>query len=263
VSELSTSVSHVREARTYSCISFFLLFCCWAKSLWLIWCFECLECFSMLVWFGMSGCRRKQWRDLIISPKRACLAQARWAETCPDIFTRGVARRPTQFWASERLAQARRVSPKRERAEVTVMCVNSHLGEGSSPERGPLAWAKSWARVLLVWRFPYPWMYGLHLIWLFYDDMRERNMHVWKGVWVMNDELEWLLACDEHEMVGYESNMIMRWIEILHTWTEYEELEWVWPGTWKELAIKVGILYIYMYEKCYLAVWICLVWVNA
>jgi len=47
------------------------------------------------------------------------------------------------------------------------------------------------------------------------------------------------LACDEHGMIGYESGMIMRWIEILHTWMEYEELEWVWPGTWKELAIKV------------------------
>ena len=25
----------------------------------LIWCSECLECFSVLIWFGMSDCRRK------------------------------------------------------------------------------------------------------------------------------------------------------------------------------------------------------------
>ena len=67
----------------------------------------------------------------------------------------------------------------------------------------------------------------------------------------MNDELEWLLACDEHGMVGYDSGMIMRWIEILHTLMEYEELEWVWPGTWKELAIKVGIIYIHVWEMLF------------
>jgi len=40
-------------------------------------------------------------------------------------------------------------------------------------------------------------------------------------------------------MVGYESDMVMRWVEILYSWMEYDELVWVWPGMWKRLVIKV------------------------
>jgi len=55
-------------------------------------------------------------------------------------------------------------------------------------------------------------------------------MHEWEGVWVKNDELDKFLACNEHEMVGYESGMVMRWAKILYSWMEYEDLVWVWSG---------------------------------
>jgi len=40
-------------------------------------------------------------------------------------------------------------------------------------------------------------------------------------------------------------------------------VEWVWAGTWKVLALKVGMTNIYLHDDYYLAVWICLVRVNA
>ena len=49
----------VREARTHSCAAFYCCFCSCAESLWLIRCSECLECFSVWFWFGMSGCHRE------------------------------------------------------------------------------------------------------------------------------------------------------------------------------------------------------------
>jgi len=86
-----------------------------------------------LVWMAVAG---KQWRDPIISPKRACLAQARWAEARPDFLREGSLRRLAQFWASECLGQTRGVSPKREYVEAVVVCVSSsRLGGGSLPER--------------------------------------------------------------------------------------------------------------------------------
>jgi len=72
--------------------------------------------------------------------------------------------------------------------------------------------------------------FGMKLIGLLNNVMKGINMHEWEGVWVMNDELDKFLACNEHEMVGYESGMVMRWAKILYSWMEYEELVWVWPG---------------------------------
>jgi len=31
-------------------------------------------------------------------------------------------------------------------------------------------------------------------------------------------------------MVGYESDMVMRWVKNLYSRMEYEELVWVWSG---------------------------------
>ena len=49
----------VREARTHSCTTFYCCFCSSAESLWMIRCSECLGCFTVWLWFGMSGCRRE------------------------------------------------------------------------------------------------------------------------------------------------------------------------------------------------------------
>ena len=40
--------------------------------------------------------------------------------------------------------------------------------------------------------------------------MKGINMHEWEGVWVMNKELDKFLTYNEHEMIGYESGMVMR-----------------------------------------------------
>jgi len=72
--------------------------------------------------------------------------------------------------------------------------------------------------------------FGTKLIGLLNNVMKGINMHEWEGVWVMNDDLDKFLAYNEHEMVGYESGMVMRWAKILYSWMKYEELVWVWPG---------------------------------
>jgi len=73
-------------------------------------------------------------------------------------------------------------------------------------------------------------IFCMKLIGLLNNVMKGINLHEWEGVWVMNDELDKFLAYNEHEMVGYESGMVMRWAKILYSWMEYEELVWVWPG---------------------------------
>jgi len=50
----------------------------------------------------------------------------------------------------------------------------------------------------------------MKLIGLLNNVMKGINLHEWEGVWVMNDELDKFLAYNEHEMVGYESGMVMR-----------------------------------------------------
>jgi len=57
---------------------------------------------------------------------------------------------PRSFWASERLAQARGVSPKRDHTWGYCSPFSSpRLGEGGSPEQDSSAWARSWA--MAVW----------------------------------------------------------------------------------------------------------------
>jgi len=202
----------------------------------------------------MSGCRRKTMArtDTIAQASLSHLGEM--SKRLAQTFLREGSDQLSFERASVSLRRGEsRLSDNVQRSLLYVS--SSRLDEGSLPEQSPSRLSEALhprrrvgRECVLVWCFSYSWMYGLHLIWLSYDGMRGRNMHVWEGVWVMNDELEWLLACDEHGMVGYKSGMIMRWIEILHTWMEYEELEWVWPGTWKELAIKVGIIYIHVWE---------------
>jgi len=43
-------------------------------------------------------------------------------------------------------------------------------------------------------------------------------------LWMMN--LDKFLACNEHEMVGYESGMVMIWDKIPYSWMEDDELVW-------------------------------------
>jgi len=142
---------------TYSCISFFQLFSCCFKILWLVWCYECLERFSMLVWIGMYGCCRE---TVVRSDNLAQASLSRLGEIgkdSPRPFSReGSLRWLAQFWVSECLAQ-RGETRLSENARRLLFCVSSScLGEGSSPERetlllerDPSAWAKSWARVRL------------------------------------------------------------------------------------------------------------------
>jgi len=39
-------------------------------------------------------------------------------------------------------------------------------------------------------------------------------------------------------LVGYECNMVMRWVDTLYSWVEYDELVWIWPGTRKGIGYE-------------------------
>jgi len=39
-------------------------------------------------------------------------------------------------------------------------------------------------------------------------------------------------------LVGYECDMVIRWVETLYSWVEYDELVWIWPGTQKRIGYK-------------------------
>jgi len=43
-------------------------------------------------------------------------------------------------------------------------------------------------------------------------------------LWMMN--LDKFLACNKHEMVDYESGMVMIWDKIPYSWMEDDELVW-------------------------------------
>jgi len=75
----------------------------------------------------------------------------------------------------------------------------------------------------------------------------------------MGDEYAWAGGCMGYEwwtwinswhvmnmrLVGYECGMVMRWVETLYSWVEYDELVWIWPGTWKGLVIRVDMVHIH------------------
>jgi len=128
----------------YSCISFFLLFCCCSKSLYLVWCCECLERFSMLVRIGMCGCCRE------IVARSDNLAQAslsRLGEMSRDS--------PRPFHARSRPSDQLSF----ERVNISLRRGESRLSENAHrllflcvellPRRRELAWARdplAWAR---------------------------------------------------------------------------------------------------------------------
>jgi len=99
------------------------------------WLDHCLVCYVI-------SCRRIQWRELLNSPKRACLAYARLAGARLSIFgTKGRPGDPLEFWASDvslRRGESRLSENTRKISVLEVELL---------PRRGKLAWA----RVLLAW----------------------------------------------------------------------------------------------------------------
>jgi len=68
---------------------------------------------------------------------------------------------PRSFWASENLTQVRGVSPKRDSTWGYCSPFSSpRLGEGGSPKRDPLAWARSWAKAVWCLAVSCSWMVG-------------------------------------------------------------------------------------------------------
>ena len=101
----------------------------------IVHCYECLA--GIYVGCVYELCRCEQWRILIGSPRRACLAQARRAEARLELPARVVAQATRVcFWASKQLAQARGVSPKRDPALLSCSCLSPRLGGGG------LTWAR-------------------------------------------------------------------------------------------------------------------------
>ena len=86
-------------------------------------------CWVELVWVAFTG---EQWRDLIISPKRASLAQTLLRERLP--------RRPAQLF------ERANISPRREGSRLSEISLwllvplsSPRLGEGDPSERDPSA----------------------------------------------------------------------------------------------------------------------------
>jgi len=122
-----------------------------------VYCYGCMNCLEISVGRGYALCRCEQWRTLIVSPRRARLAQARCAGARPGFSARVV-------------AQATRVcferadnSPRREGSRLSEIphCFltpfepslrrrRTCLSEIVSPERDPSAWARCWARQCCV-----------------------------------------------------------------------------------------------------------------
>jgi len=147
------------------------------------------------------------------------------------------------FWASEHLAQARGVSPKRDRASAYAPFSSPRLGEGGarlgetiSPERGLLAWARCWARQCEVGWFSWFCMDNTCLVLgivlkVWYEWVRYSNASL--ELCIMN----WHEFCMRLKWnVWYERGMITIWLEVLGTWINYDVLKWVGPRSWKALA---------------------------
>jgi len=102
-------------------------------------------------WFTCLGyvdacCRREQWQTLIISPRRARLAQARCAEARPGLSARVVAQATKTRFERADVSLRRRGSRLSEIAQGPLYSSSSsRLG------RGELAWA----RVILAWARPF------------------------------------------------------------------------------------------------------------
>jgi len=83
---------------------------------------------ALSVWNVLLSClavflvcyANEQWARTDNFAQASYLAQARWAEARPGILARGVAQATSSICPSEHLAQARRVSPKRDSVEATV-----------------------------------------------------------------------------------------------------------------------------------------------
>jgi len=127
----------------------------------------------MYVWL-LQG---EQWRDLMFSPKWACLALRRLAETGPGSYSSSRSGGELSFWARYYLIQARGArlsenawelearrcscSPGEEphlwvrgglaQARRACLSENSRVLQGSllavSPKRGPVAWVKDLFRL--------------------------------------------------------------------------------------------------------------------
>jgi len=108
---------------------------------------------TLHVWFG-SFSWLIQWRTVARPVNLAQASQSRLSEMkqgglCAKSRPGG----SLIFWASRQLAQARGISLKRDPVMPTYLFLYSRLGEGEtrlsehvSPERGPSAWARFWAR---------------------------------------------------------------------------------------------------------------------
>ena len=221
----------------------------------MIWCSGCLVGSSLWFWFGLSGCRRE---TAARSDNLAQASPSRLGEISlgsPKLFARRVAQATRSGFKRVNVSLRRGKSRLSENAwRAPVLCVEL------LPRRRELVWA----RVVLAWARPFSLSdeLGETACWFGNFFILERMayikfvycMMIWgKGlcVWGRMYEL-WVVNLNDSWHVMNMEWLVMKmarwWGELmwLYTSMDYEELEWVWSGTRKELAIKVDTLYIYV-----------------
>jgi len=119
---------------------FSMLFGCYFEVLWLMWWYVICECMSVLFWTGVGDCCRK---TMARPDNLAQASQSRLGEMDRDLprpfYAKGRSGDQLSFWASEYLAQARGVSPKRDPAWAPASFFEPSPGEGGSLEWDPSA----------------------------------------------------------------------------------------------------------------------------
>jgi len=237
---------------------------------------------SVLFWTGVGGCCRKT----VARPDNLAQAsQSRLGEMDRDSPRRdgqGLA----QTFCTREVAQATNsvferanVLPKREGSRLgEIPCeqlfpfLSPRLGEGGSPEREPLAWARPFSLSEglgeVVWLCGCFW--NIEMVYTcFYVDycvkcMGRMNMHEWCDSWMVNDGFG-----REPSHVKWMRWLVLKWHGISMRWdstmlVENDELVWIhWKnerdGLW---GTSMWYVCINLYDGSVWIGWACLVRVS-
>jgi len=224
-----------------------MLLGCYFEISWLVWCHVSCERMYMWFWTGVGDCCRKT----VARPDNlAQVSQSHLGEMDRDLarplFTRQVAQ------ATRSIFERANVSPKREGSRLSeIPCEllrpfsSPRLGEGGSPEREPLAWARPFSlseelgeTVGLCGCF---WNSKMVYACLDVDYcvkcMRQINMHEWCDSWIVNDGFG-----REPSHMKWMRWLVLIWHDIDMRWNctmlvEDDELVWI-TGKMKGMDYK-------------------------
>jgi len=189
--------------------------------------FSCLYVVA-IIWHDLCCClgmncidsSEEQWRSLLNSPKRACLAQAGLTGTRLCIFPRRVAQATHCTFGRANVSLRRGGSRLSENAR-RVLILEVEL----SPRRRELAWA----RVFLAWARPFclSEMLGENVVGIdiFFDFKSGQHacmsilLSLWTGwpLW-----MRWCMSYDLWALTWCEHDDCMKWFMKLKWWVWYE-----------------------------------------